>query len=50
MVERLHRGLLSLYPRRFRETFGEEIWDIFLRILDEAEEAGNVELLASYFD
>ena len=49
MVERLYLGLLSLYPRRFGATFAEEIQDIFLRIADEAEETGNLELIALYF-
>lgn len=49
IVEYLYLGLLSLYPARFRATFGEEIQDIFVRIADEAVEAGNLELLRMYF-
>jgi hypothetical protein len=49
LAEQLYLGLLSLYPHRFRTTFGKEIEDIFLRIADEAEKAGNFELLVLYF-
>lgn len=49
MVEKLYLGLLALYPPRFRAMFGEEIQEIFLRIADEAEAAGNFELLKLYF-
>jgi hypothetical protein len=49
IVERLYAGLLSLYPPRFRETFAEEIQDIFERIVNDARDAENFELLALYF-
>ena len=49
IIERLYLGMLSLYPDRFRAKFGEELQDIFLRIVDEAEEAGNSKLLTIYF-
>jgi hypothetical protein len=48
IIERLYLGMLSLYPDRFRANFGEELQDIFLRIVDEAE--GNNKLLAIYFN
>ena len=50
IIERLYMGMLSLYPDRFRSNFGEELQDIFLRIADEAETAGNNKLLAIYFN
>lgn len=49
LVERVFLWLFSLYPYRFRATFGEEIEEIFLRIADEAEKAGNFERFNLYF-
>ena len=48
-IERLYTGMLSFYPDRFRANFGEELQDIFLRIVDEAEDAGDIGLLNVYF-
>jgi len=48
IIERLYMGMLSLYPDRFRANFGDELQDVFLRIADEAEEAGNGKLFTIY--
>jgi len=49
VIERLYMGMLSLYPSRFRANFGDELQDIFLRVVDETEGAENGELLTIYF-
>jgi hypothetical protein len=41
----LYFGLSSLYPYRFRSVFRDEIREIFLDVVDEAEEAGGFGLL-----
>ena len=48
IIERLYGGMLSLYPDRFRANFGDELQNIFLRIADEAEEAGSTKLFKIY--
>ncbi len=45
VVEKLYAWLLSLYPDRFRATFNEEIEDVILNVMDEAESAGGYGLL-----
>ncbi len=40
MIVRLYMCLLPLYPNHFRTTFNDEIQDIFLKIVIEAEEQG----------
>ena len=45
MIVRLYMCLLPLYPNHFRTTFNDEIQDIFLRIVIEAEEQGGFGLL-----
>jgi hypothetical protein len=49
IIEQLYFGMLSLYPSRFRANFGDELQDIFLRVVDEAEGAENRELFILYF-
>ena len=50
IIERLYLGMLFFYPDRFRANFGDELQDIFLTVVDEAEEAGNNKLLAIYIN
>jgi hypothetical protein len=38
-MERLYVWLLGLYPSRFRAAFRDEIEDVFLNVMDEAEMA-----------
>jgi MFS family permease len=45
MIVRLYVCLLPLYPNNFRSTFNDEIQDIFLKIVIEAEEQGGFGLL-----
>ena len=45
MIVRLYVCLLPLYPNHFRTTFNDEIQDIFLKIVIEAEEQGGFGLL-----
>lgn len=49
IIEQLYFGMLSLYPSRFRANFGDELQDIFLRVVDEAEDAESKELFILYF-
>jgi len=41
----LYFGLSFLYPYRFRSVFRDEIREIFLNVVDEAEETGGFGLL-----
>ena len=45
MIMRLYVCLLPLYPKNFRSTFNDEIQEIFLKIVIEAEELGGFGLL-----
>jgi len=47
MVVRLYVCLLPLYPNHFRKTFNDEIQDIFLKIMVEAEEQGGFGFLST---
>ena len=45
MIVRLYMSLLPLYPFHFRTMFNDEIQDIFLKIMIEAEEQGRLDYL-----
>lgn len=45
VIVRLYVCMLPLYPNHFRTTFNDEIQDIFLNIVIEAEEQGGFSLL-----
>jgi len=44
MIERLYLSLLTLYPNHFRTKFNDEIQEIFLKTMIEAEEQGGFSL------
>jgi hypothetical protein len=44
-IVRLYMCLLRRYPKHFRTTFNDEIQDIFLKIMIEAEEQGGLDYL-----
>lgn len=48
-ILKIYRKMLSFYPRRFREDFGDEMMDVFKQIIGDAEKKNSWVIIQSFF-